>query len=28
MSRLRFSSLYNLEGGFKAWAKAGKAVEK
>ena len=28
MSRLKFTSLYNLEGGFKAWEKAGKAVEK
>jgi len=28
MSQLNFTSLYNLEGGFKAWEKAGKAVEK
>ena len=28
MSRLDFPHLYNLPGGFKAWAKAGKPVEK
>ncbi|MHB8522103.1 MAG: rhodanese-like domain-containing protein [Limisphaerales bacterium] len=28
MSRLRFKSLYNLEGGIKAWEKAGKKVER
>jgi rhodanese-related sulfurtransferase len=28
MSRLHFQNLYNLEGGFKAWEKAGKPVEK
>ncbi len=28
MSKLSFLSLYNLEGGFKAWEKAGKSVEK
>jgi phage shock protein E len=28
MSRLHFRNLYNLEGGFKAWEKAGKPVEK
>ena len=28
MSRLKFSNLYNLEGGLKAWEKAGKPVEK
>ena len=28
MSGLTFSNLYNLEGGFKAWEKAGKPVEK
>jgi rhodanese-related sulfurtransferase len=28
MSQLNFSNLYNLEGGFKAWEKAGKPVEK
>jgi rhodanese-related sulfurtransferase len=28
LSRLDFPSLYNLPGGFKAWAKAGQPVEK
>jgi rhodanese-related sulfurtransferase len=28
MSGLNFPSLYNLEGGFRAWEKAGKPVEK
>jgi rhodanese-related sulfurtransferase len=28
MSQLSFPKLYNLEGGFKAWEKAGKPVEK
>jgi rhodanese-related sulfurtransferase/thioredoxin-related protein len=28
LSRLDFPKLYNLPGGFKAWAKAGKPVEK
>ena len=28
MSKLAFPNLYNLEGGFKAWEKAGKPVEK
>jgi phage shock protein E len=28
MSRLDFPNLYNLPGGFKAWAKAGQPVEK
>lgn len=28
MSQLNFGKLYNLEGGFKAWEKAGKPVEK
>ena len=28
MSQLNFSSLYNLQGGFRAWEKAGKPVEK
>ena len=28
MTRLNFTNLYNLEGGFKAWEKAGKPVEK
>ena len=28
LSRLDFPNLYNLPGGFKAWAKAGKSVEK
>ena len=28
MSALNFTSLYNLQGGFKAWEEAGKAVEK
>ncbi len=28
MSKLNFTNLYNLEGGFKAWEKAGKPVEK
>jgi rhodanese-related sulfurtransferase len=28
LGRLDFSKLYNLPGGFKAWAKAGKPVEK
>ena len=28
MSKLSFLNLYNLEGGFKAWEKAGKTVEK
>ena len=28
MSQLNFSTLYNLEGGFRAWEKAGKPVEK
>jgi len=28
MRELNFPNLYNLEGGFKAWEKAGKPVEK
>jgi phage shock protein E len=28
MSKTNFKSLYNLEGGLKAWEKAGKPVEK
>jgi rhodanese-related sulfurtransferase len=28
MSKLDFKSVYNLEGGMKAWEKAGKPVEK
>ncbi|PYK65644.1 MAG: rhodanese-like domain-containing protein [Verrucomicrobia bacterium] len=28
MSKLDFPKLYNLEGGFKAWEKAGNKVEK
>ena len=28
MSTMKFSSLVNLEGGFRAWEKAGKPVEK
>ena len=28
LSRLEFPKLYNLPGGFKAWVKAGKPVEK
>ena len=28
MSGLSFSNLYNLEGGFRAWEKAGKPVQK
>ena len=28
MSQWKFTNLYNLEGGFQAWEKAGKAVEK
>jgi rhodanese-related sulfurtransferase len=28
MSQLKFPHLYNLEGGLKAWEKAGKPVEK
>ena len=28
MSKLNFTNLYNLDGGFKAWQKAGKPVEK
>jgi phage shock protein E len=28
LSRLNFPKLYNLVGGFKAWAKAGQPVEK
>jgi len=28
MRKLGFASLYNLDGGFKAWAKADKPVEK
>ncbi len=28
MAQLKFPNLYNLEGGFKAWEKAGKPVEK
>jgi len=28
LSHLDFPNLYNLPGGFKAWAKAGKPVEK
>jgi len=28
MGKLDFGNLYNLEGGFKAWEKAGKPVEK
>ena len=28
MSQLQFTNLYNLEGGFRAWETAGKAVEK
>ena len=28
MSHLEFRNLYNLQGGFKAWEKAGKPVEK
>jgi len=28
MSQLHFPNLYNLEGGFRAWEKAGKPVEK
>jgi rhodanese-related sulfurtransferase len=27
MSRMQFKALYNLEGGIKAWEKAGKKVE-
>ena len=28
LAKLDFPNLYNLTGGFKAWAKAGKPVEK
>jgi len=28
MSQLKFTKLYNLEGGLRAWEKAGKPVEK
>ena len=28
LTRLNFKSVYNLEGGMKAWEKAGKPVEK
>ena len=28
MAQLKFPSLYNLQGGFKAWEKAGKPIEK
>jgi rhodanese-related sulfurtransferase len=28
LNQLNFPNLYNLSGGFKAWAKAGKPVEK
>jgi len=28
MSQLNFSTLYNLEGGLRAWEKAGKPIEK
>jgi rhodanese-related sulfurtransferase len=28
LTRLEFSKLYNLAGGFRAWAQAGKPVEK
>jgi rhodanese-related sulfurtransferase len=28
MGKLNFLSVYNLEGGFRAWEKAGKPVEK
>jgi rhodanese-related sulfurtransferase len=28
LDRLDFGHLYNLTGGFKAWAQAGQAVEK
>jgi phage shock protein E len=28
MTRLNFTNLYNLEGGFKAWEQAGNPVEK
>jgi rhodanese-related sulfurtransferase len=28
LGRLDFPKLYNLPGGFKAWAQAGKSVEK
>jgi rhodanese-related sulfurtransferase len=28
MSKMNFSSLVNLQGGFRAWEKAGKPVEK
>ena len=28
MSQLDFPKLYNLEGGFRAWEKAGNPVEK
>ncbi|SRR6266404_3220846 len=28
MTKLNFTNLYNLEGGFKAWEEAGKPVEK
>ena len=28
MGQLNFKNLYNLEGGFKAWEKAGKPVAK
>ncbi|MGV3774531.1 MAG: rhodanese-like domain-containing protein [Verrucomicrobiales bacterium] len=28
LEKIRFANVYNLEGGFKAWEKEGKAVEK
>jgi len=28
LTKLNFKSVYNLEGGFRAWEKAGKPVEK
>ena len=28
MTAIQFTNVYNLEGGMKAWEKAGKAVEK
>jgi len=28
MTTLQFTDVYNLEGGIKAWEKAGKPVEK
>jgi rhodanese-related sulfurtransferase len=28
LEKMKFTTLYNLEGGFRAWQKAGKPVEK